>query len=265
MLLSEEHTMKQNIGLNMYSLRDLCADEAALDATFAAVRKIGYRYVQISGIKNVEPPAIAASLERNGLGVCATHLGWDRFTTDFDGVIGLHRLYGTTHSAIGGLPPEYFSIEGLARFAAEARDVLPKLQAAGLDFSYHNHNHEFAHYDGKPWIDRLFELGSPLGVGFEVDTYWVTAGGADPAEYVRRFAKSISILHVKDMIVTPKREQRFAPVGSGNLNWTRIFDEVRKAPIEFVIVEQDAHYENDPLENVASSFEFLKRSGFTAE
>ena len=257
--------MKQKIGLNMYSLRDLCGDEASLNATFARLREIGYRYVQISGIKNVEPDAICGALETNRLQVCATHLGWDLFTGDTASIIDLHKKYGTTHSAIGGLPDEYRSAAGVARFIDEAKTVLPKLHEAGLDFSYHNHNHEFAHYDGKTWIDRAYEHGSSIGIKFEVDTYWVVAGGADPAEYLDRFKDALSIVHVKDMIVTPNREQRFAPVGSGNLNWPRIFDAVRRAPVEFVIVEQDAHDDDDPLENVAASFAFLKASGFSPE
>lgn len=257
--------MAQRIGLNMFTLRDLCGDESQLDRTFGAVREIGYRYVQISGIKNVEPEAIAAGLEKHGLSGCATHLGWDRFVEDTEGVVELHRLYGTTHSAIGGLPEEYRSLEGVDRFIEEAKTVLPKLADAGLDFSYHNHNHEFAHYAGRPWIDHLAERGAAVGIKFELDTYWVASGGADPAEYVRRFADSMSIVHVKDMTVTPDREQRFTPVGSGNLNWSRIFDAVRAAPIEFVIVEQDRHYDADPLENVAASFSFLREAGFSVE
>ena len=253
--------MTQKIGLNMYSLRDLCGDESALNDTFASVRKIGYRYVQISGISSVEPDAIANAMRANDLAACATHLSWDRFTDETDAVIELHRLYGTTHSAIGGLPQEYFSTDGLTRFVEEATDVLPKLRAAGLDFSYHNHNHEFAHYEGAPWIDGLYKLGAPLGINFEVDTYWVVAGGADPVAYMNRFGESMSIIHVKDMIVTPKREQRFSPVGSGNLNWAGIFEVVRSAPIEFVIVEQDTHYDDDPLRNVEASFSFLAKSG----
>ena len=257
--------MTQKIGLNMYSLRDLCGDEASLNATFARLKNIGYQYVQISGIKDVEPDAIAKALKTNNLEACATHLGWDRFVAETDEIIELHLKYGTTHSAIGGLPDEYRSATGVKRFVDEAGTVLPKLYEAGLDFSYHNHNHEFAHYDGKTWIDLAFENGAGIGIKFEVDTYWVVAGGADPAEYISRFSNSMSILHVKDMIVTSDREQRFAPVGSGNLNWPRIFDVVRSAPIEFVIVEQDAHYDDDPLSNVEASFSFLKASGFSAE
>jgi sugar phosphate isomerase/epimerase len=257
--------MTQKIGLNMYSLRDLCGDEDALNRTFAALCEIGYRYVQISGISNVEPEAIAEALTTNGLTACATHLGWDRFTGDVEEVIRLHALYGTNHSAIGGLPGEYLSAEGVHRFVEEARSILPKLKAAGLDFSYHNHNHEFTHFSGKTWIDLLFDQGADVGVKFEIDTYWVTAGGADPAEYISRFSGAMSIVHVKDMAVDPERRQRFAPVGSGNLNWPRIFAAIRNAPIEFVIVEQDAHYDEDPLQNVQKSFAFLRDAGFSVQ
>lgn len=257
--------MTQKIGLNMYTLRDLCTDAAGLNKTFAAVHDIGYRYVQISGLGAIDPPDIVAALGENRLQACATHLGWDQFVSDTDTIVQLHRDYGTTHAAIGGLPEEYRSTDGAQRFIEEAKTVLPHLKKAGLDFSYHNHNHEFVHYDGRTWLDIVHDGGASVGIKFEIDTYWVVAGGADPAEYLSRFSDAMSIIHAKDMIVTPTREQRFAPVGSGNLNWPRIFDAVRSAPVEFVIVEQDAHYDNDPLDNVAQSFTFLKQSGFSPE
>ena len=257
--------MNQKIGLNMYSLRELCKDTAALNDTFAKVRESGYRYVQISGLGSVEPSDIADALKKNGLKACATHISWDQFLNDLPGVIELHALYGTNHSAIGGLPDEYRSKAGAERFISEAKTVLPELAKAGLDFSYHNHNHEFVKIDDATWIDTVHNGAAGIGMKFELDVYWVVAGGADPAAYVEKFAQAMSIVHLKDMIVTWGREQRFSPVGSGNLNWPRIFDAVRAAPIEFVIVEQDAHYDDDPIENVAKSFAFLKKSGFSAE
>ena len=246
----------------MYTLRDLCGDEPSLNQTLASVREIGYRYVQVSGIPNADPDTIAASIRANDLMACATHLGWENFLADTSAVVELHELYGTNHSAIGSLPEEYKSGEGIVRFAREAEQVLPTLQRAGLDFSYHNHSHEFAHYGDRTWIDQVYERCAPLGMKFEIDTYWVAAGGADPAEYLNRFSDSLSIVHVKDMIVTPSREQRYAPVGNGNLNWGRIFKMIQAAPVEYVIVEQDAHYDTDPLQNVATSFDFLLQAGF---
>lgn len=258
----------QRIGLNLYSLREQCGDPAALTSTLKRVHEIGYRYVQISGLGATEPSAIVDALEKSAMRACATHVSWDRFVESPDAMVDLHRKYATTHSAIGSLPEAYRGEDGVARFVGEAAKVLPILSAAGIDFSYHNHNQEFAHIaPGVTWIDALHQAAKKAAVPikFEIDTHWVVAGGADPAAYIRRFAAAMSIVHVKDMAVTPTREQRFAPVGSGNLNWQAIFEEIRLSPIEFVIVEQDAHYESDPFENVAASFRFLRENGFLAE
>ena len=257
--------MNQRIGLNMFSLRELCGDLDSLKQTFESVANAGYKYVQISGIRGIEPADIKSAFEAAGLSACATHLSWDRFTDGVDEVIELHRLYGTTHTAIGSLPNDYRQADGVPRFLSEAESVLPRVADAGMDFSFHNHNHEFAQFDGSTWIDMLFEQGAGAGVKFEIDTYWVAAGGADPAAYIEKFADAMSIVHVKDMQVTTDREQRFAPVGSGNLNWDRIFPAIRNAPIEYVIVEQDAHYGGDPIANVTESFAFLRDKGFAAE
>ena len=246
----------------MYSLRDLCADGDALRKTFERVAEAGYRYVQISGITHVEPDTIVSAMQASGLKACATHLGWDSFVDDTQAVIDLHRLYGTTHSAIGGLPEAYRERAGAERFVREAAEVLPQLHDAGLDFSYHNHSQEFYRIDGKTWLDIVHDSGASLGINFELDVYWIVAGGADPALYVESYAENLSIVHLKDMIVMPDREQRFSPVGDGNLNWPRIFAEIRKAPVEFVIVEQDAHYGDDPIANVARSYAFLSSNGF---
>lgn len=257
--------MVQKIGLNMYSLRELCGDLDGLKRTFDRVAAAGYRYVQISGIRGIDEEAIAQAFRASGLKACATHLSWDRFTDDVTAVIDLHKLYGTIHTAIGSLPAEYRSEAGISRFLKEARTVVPDIALAGMDFSYHNHNHEFARVGEHTWLDLFYEQTTPIGVKFELDTYWVVAGGADPADYIERFHDYESIVHVKDMTVTAEREQRFAPVGSGNLNWPRIFSAIRDAPIEFVIVEQDNHYGNDPIENVAQSFRYLSDHGFSAE
>ena len=257
--------MTQRIGLNMYSLRDFGTTASDLTETFKRLVDIGYRYVQISGLSKVTPAEITDALTRTGLKACATHIGWDQFMENTDAVINLHKQYGTNHSAIGSLPPEYRSSEGASRFIAEAENVIPQLTAAGLDFSYHNHNHEYVRFGDTTWIDMIHDAGAPLGLKFEIDTYWVVAGGADPAEYITRFSEAMSIVHVKDMVVTEEREQRFAPVGSGNLNWPRVFGAIRSAPIEYVIVEQDNHYTDDAFENVAASFRFLADNGFSPE
>jgi sugar phosphate isomerase/epimerase len=254
--------LDQIIALNIYTLRDLCEDATHLETVLKELRTIGYRYIQTSGIGRIAPEKILDAMENAGMRCCGTHLGWEEFVRDIDEVIALHKLFGANHTAIGSLPPEYHSQEGAERYLAEARDVIPALTDAGMDYSHHNHDHEFVRLDGTTWIDYVYQAGASFGMKFEIDTYWVVAGGADPATYIERFSDAMSIVHVKDMVVAGRRDQRFAPVGHGNLNWPRIFAAIRNAPIEYVIVEQDAHYDDDPMENVALSYDFLREHGF---
>jgi sugar phosphate isomerase/epimerase len=63
------------------------------------------------------------------------------------------------------------------------------------------------------------------------------------------------------MIVTPEREQRFAEIGEGNLNWPRIMAAAADAGVEWYLVEQDRCYDRDPFESLAISYRNLQAMG----
>ena len=54
----------------------------------------------------------------------------------------------------------------------------------------------------------------------------------------------------------------FRPVGFGQMIWEPILDASIKANANWVIVEQDEHYEMDPLECARRSSEYLKILGW---
>ena len=248
------------IGLNLYSLREFTQTEGALKETLRKVKDIGYDGVQISGIKDLAPEKITEIVSASGLPIAATHISWDMFRDQLPRVIEIHRMYGCPHAAIGGLPKEYFSLDGAAKFLRELPAVTDGLAKAGFDFSYHNHNHELAKYDGKTWLSRVFEGSAAKGLSFEIDTYWIQAGGGDPVSWIERCKGRIPLLHLKDMIVTPDREQRFAPVGDGNLEWGKILKAAGSSGVEWYLVEEDTFYDADPFEDVARSCRFLKKT-----
>ena len=68
----------------------------------------------------------------------------------------------------------------------------------------------------------------------------------------------IPLLHVKDMTITASREQRFVPVGDGNLEWDKIFRTAERAGVEWYLVEQDTNYGADPFRMVERSCRFLR-------
>jgi sugar phosphate isomerase/epimerase len=252
------------LGAQLYTVREFCKTIEGVAETAEKIRKIGYTAVQISGFgKDLDPREIGRIMKDNGLTVAGTHMGWDRFTGELDAVIEEHKLWDCHHPAIGSLDRKFVTAEGVAEFRAELVPVAEKLAQHGMTFSYHNHNHEFVRFGDKPWLELLYEGIEAKYLKAEIDTYWVTAGGGDPAAWIRKYPGRQPLVHFKDMAIfgVKEREQRFAPIGEGNLNWPEIIKAVREVDAEFVLVEQDNCYGMDQFEALAISYRNLKALG----
>ena len=249
------------VAAQLYTVREFTQTSDGMRDALRKVAEIGYRAVQVSGFGRIDPQEVGRALDDFGLDCVSTHTSWDRFLNDLDAVVDEHKLWRCLHPAIGALPKEYHSLDGLERFAGELSPIAERLAREGMTFSYHNHSHELARYDGKTWLERLYETVDARHLKAEIDTYWIQAGGGDPAVWIRRYAGRQPLLHLKDMAVTPDREQRFAEIGEGNLNWPAIMAAAREAGVEWYLVEQDRSYERDPFESLAISYRNLRAMG----
>lgn len=249
------------LGVQMYTLRKFTQTVDDLAMALPRVREIGYRSIQVSAFGDIPPATVAKLCEENELAIGGTHVAWDRFRHDIDRVIAEHQLWGCKHTAVGSIPAKtYLSLDGLEQFIAEAKPVAEKLAAAGITFSYHNHNHEFLHFEGKPWLAHLYDAVPGNVLGAELDTHWIVAGGGDPVAWIRACGDRMPLLHLKDYAVNADFQRVFAAIGMGNMNWQAIISEAAKHPIEYYFIEQDNCYGEDEFECLAQSFEFL--SGF---
>ena len=255
--------LKNVVGAQLYTVREFTRDLPGIAASLKKVADIGYTAVQISGFGPADPKEVAKLCEDNGLQVASTHRSWEAFLNDLDTEIEIHKLWKCDHPAIGGLPGEYHTPEGLKRFLDELAPIAEKLAAEGMDFSYHNHNHELVKFGGKTWLAMLYEQAPPEMLKAEIDTYWIQAGGGDPAAWVRMCAGREPLLHLKDFAMGPGREQRFAEIGEGNMNWPAIMEAAQEGGVEWYLVEQDRCYERDPFESLAISYRNLKAMGLS--
>jgi sugar phosphate isomerase/epimerase len=257
--------MPENVvAAQLYTVRQFTQDTQGVAESLKKVADIGYTAVQVSGFGDVSPSEVAKMCSDLGLKIISSHANWQSFVDDVDAVIEEHQIYGCTHPAIGGLFGEYRSVEGLERFVREFAAVEKKLAAAGMDFSYHNHSHELAKFGNKTWLEMLYDRMADNEVfKFELDVYWLQHGGADPTYWVQKCAGQQPLLHLKDMAITPDREQRYAEVGEGNLNWEAILGAAQESGVEWYCVEQDQCYDRDPFESLAISLRNLKSWGFS--
>lgn len=256
---------KPVLGAQLYTCRNFCKTIEGVAETLQKVAKIGYKTVQISGFGPVNPKDVAKLLGDTGLECSCTHMGWKRFQMELDAVIEEHKLWKCKHLAVGSMPEEYVKtgMEGIKRFVDELTPIAKKLAKEGMDFSFHNHNMELAKMAGmsKPWLAALYETAPKDVLKAEIDTYWITAGGGDPAAWIKMNAGREPLVHFKDMKITPEREIRMAEIGEGNLNWPAIIQACKDGGVEYALVEQDNCYERDPFDSLKISFENLKKMG----
>lgn len=251
---------KSQIAAQLYTLREHMKTPADIAKSLKKVREIGYEAVQVSGIGPIDPEELKEILDKEGLTVCATHIGYDAFKNNLEAEIEKHKLWNCEHMGLGSLPGEYStSKEGYLTFAKEANEIAKKLADNGLKFIYHNHNHEFIKFDGETGMDILFNNTDPV-FDFEIDTYWVQAGGADPVQWIKKMEGRLSVVHFKDMAMAPGRKQIMAEVGEGNLNWPAIIKACKEIGVKWYAVEQDV-CQRDPFESLEISFNNLKKMG----
>ena len=255
------------VGAQLYSIRRLMQDKENIDKTFREIRRMGYTTLQLSGQnREIEPEFYTDKLNEYGLKCVVTHNSLTDFEEGFDELVRRHKLWNTVYAGLGAMPGEYREdAEGFKRFAMKANEIGRKLKDQGLVFVYHNHAFEFTRYNGTLGMDVLYnEFGD--NVQFELDTYWVQAGGADPVKWIRKVDGRMDVAHFKDMCATNgfNPVQTMVPVGEGNLSWQDIKFACEETGVKYAEVEQDnASDMEDPLSQMEISARNLKKMGFS--
>ena len=264
-MIDERIRMTSTLAVQMYTLREFTRTRAGFVDSLAKVSAIGYRAIQISavGAMDGDQPEVSARearalLDEYGLCCAATHRNWDDLAHRTEAEIAFHAILGCDYVAIGGIPGAYGErgADGFARFAEDAAPVIARLNAAGIRFGYHNHDHEFQRIG--PGRRTLFDIliDADPGLTLEIDVYWAVHAGVNPVRLFDRCNGRVPVIHVKDKEVVPKDGPVMAAVGEGNLDWDGILPACGAAGVEVYAVEQDI-CRRDPFDCLRSSYEFL--------
>ena len=239
------------IALQLYTVRGLMAED--LPGTLQAVSAAGYRAVELAGLPEIAPVALAGLMDEAGLRAVASHEGIERLRDDMAAVADRLGALGCPHVVVPWMPEEdRQTADDVRRFASEFGEFARDLASHGIRLGYHNHDFEFAPLDGTTvWDVLLAEL--PPEVDIELDVYWAAFGGRDPVTEIRVNADRVRLLHMKDREAPPER--RDAPAGEGTLPFEAIVEAGRAAGVEWYVVEQDVP--RDPLVDIASAHTFL--------
>ncbi len=258
-------------GLALYTVRDAMAEDPR--GTLRKVAAIGYEYIEAVGYADgkfygMAPTEFKSFLESIGLMPVSSHQS-DITLENADQTIADVKAAGFEYLVIPIPPMGHFRQDpatgsmGMSEDLEEVTAILnaigEKCSAAGLTMLYHNHDFELKeNANGIVPLDYFIEHTDPAHVSFELDLYWATKAGADPVAYFRKAPGRIKAWHVKDM----DEQGRFAPVGTGRIDFAEILRHKDRSGMEYYFVEQDQTFGRDPLEAIKISHQALKEIGF---
>jgi sugar phosphate isomerase/epimerase len=250
------------LSVQLYTLRDQTAQDFA--GTMRQLAQIGYAGVELAGYGNLKTAAEAKkAVDDAGLKISGAHVGIEALEANVDKAIEDQAVLGNKFVIIPWMPEERRKdASGWRSVAKSLGKVGEACKKRGMELCYHNHSFEFQKFKTgggaeKYGLDIFYEESDPQLVKAELDTYWIKHGGVDPAVYIKRLGNRVRLLHLKDM--ASGSEQRFAPVGTGIMDFKSILAAGQSAGVAWNVVEQDKCYDTSPIDAVRTSFENLKK------
>lgn len=245
------------IGAQFFTIRQFCKTLEDLEESIKKIADIGYKTVQISGTCKYDPIWLKEQLDKNGLKCVLTHTPEDRLQNDTVNVAKDHDILDCKRVGLGSFTFEE-SDDCYQKFVDTYSPVMDTLKANGKYFMYHNHDAEFRKCGDDILLAKMEKDFPADKLGFTLDTFWVQAGGGDPAYWIERLAGRVPCIHLKDYAYG----KVMSVVGEGNINFDRVFQKAEEAGTEYMLVEQDNCNGEDPFDCLKRSYEYLKSRGF---
>jgi len=258
-----EHKINK-VAVQLYTVRDLMKDD--FEGTIAKVAQIGYKEVEFAGYFGRTAQQVKDILTKNGLTAPSTHVQYDELDDKFPSVIEFSKTVGMSYIICPWIPEDVRKSPDIWKQASEKFNKCgEQTKKAGMQFGYHNHWFEFLPIDGKLPYDELLKDCDASLVKMEMDLCWIIAAGGEPVKYFEKYPGRFPLVHVKDLKTKPNVTSGGAQnygdtvdlteVGSGIIDWKKIFAHSQQAGIKHYIVEHD--HPKQPIESITKSYQYL--------
>jgi sugar phosphate isomerase/epimerase len=249
------------IAAQLYTVRDFCQSAPDLAETAKKLRAIGYEAVQVSGVSGDIPAAeILKIFSDQGITICATHENGDLIRQNPMAVVERLKTLNAVHTAYpypAGI--DFSDVASVKAMISDLDAAGGVLRENGCVLSYHNHAIEFIRIGNEVLMDYIARATAPENLKFELDTYWVQFGGADPVAWCKKAIGRLPVLHCKDYEFGTDNQPHFSEIGYGNLDFPAIIAAAESSGCEWFVVEQDT-CPGDPFVSLEKSYRTMRDS-----
>lgn len=246
------------IGIQLYTIRKEFAQNP--EGILAGLSAIGYQEVEFAGYPPGTPQEVRRLLQRYSLRAPSSHVGLRDLGSEWDRVLERAAIIGQRYIVVPSIGAnERRTLDDWKRIASRFNQAGFTAKKQGLQFCYHNHEYEFGEIEGQVPFDLLLTETDSRLVKIQMDLYWLTRGGKDPLDYFAKWPGRFPSVHVKDMDATPRRG--FADLGTGTIDFARIFRKAQQAGIQHYFYEQD-ETPGPPMESAKVAYEYLRALRF---
>lgn len=255
------------VGLQLYSLREQIVGNN-IKSVIAQAVKAGYQELETygydpnKGFFGLKPKEFKESLAANGMTSPSGHYGLDSFLgTANEEVLKVYidvaKTVGQQYLTIPYIGAELRkTVDDFKNLAEKMNKAAEMCKKSGLKLAYHNHDFEFQPIDGTMLYDVLLKETEHKLVSFEMDIYWVVRAGQDPVKMIDQHPGRFQMWHIKDM--DRSKPDLNTEVGSGSIDFEKIFAKAKKAGLEHIFMEQENFTNIDPYKSITQSAAYIK-------
>ncbi|MEP7323453.1 MAG: sugar phosphate isomerase/epimerase [Saprospiraceae bacterium] len=269
--LDLESKFKKNIGIQIYTIRDLMQKDAT--GSIKAIAAAGYKNLELAGYNagkfyGLAPMELKTLANGLGMKILSSHVAADLPVYFKDKTLPADYLKSMDDAVLMGqkffvwpfIQPAFRNDKDNAMRIAELFNKAGmEAKNRGLQFGYHNHAFEFDPIGDTNMMNIFLKETDPKIVKLELDLYWVVFGKQDPIALIKNNPGRFALYHIKDMANTEKRES--IEIGDGTIDFNKIFKETKNVGAEYFIVEQEA-YRTTSLDAIKTNYKRINKLKF---
>lgn len=261
---------KYKMGYQLYSIRDAMAKDPM--ATLKALKGMGYEDFELYGYEDdsdkfygFKSKEFKRRIDDLGLTITSGHYHFSPYLLKSDDelkgfvdrcIIGAKNI-NSDYITWPWLDPALRNMYSYKLMARKLNLIGEQINAAGLQFAYHNHGFEFVRHSGETGYEVIMNETDADKVKLQLDMYWVMhSADITPKALIDKQPGRFVMWHIKDMDALTRD---YTEVGNGSINYMNLLPDAKKSGLVYYYLEQGGNFATNSTESAADSAKYCQK------